>query len=136
MAAALAERDLRRGHRVDADGNPIDASGPSSPSSWASLDRRQERLHSFGVVGSRTMIHPATIRFYLCVPSGQGTDDAYTQADVLGALFELKGLANTGSSITRTWAPSINATRRCRIRGRHLYWVLMIEIPAEFTYLA
>lgn len=122
------------GIATDADGNPLDASGNKIAFVEGDLIGGKNEMRSFGLVGSRTMIHPATIRFYLCVPSGQGQADAYTQADALGSLFELKGLADTGASITRTHAPSVNAGVAGFADGS--FWVLMVDIPAEFTYLA
>lgn len=119
---------------TDAQGNPIDASSAKIPFVMGEVIGGKNRLRSFGLVGSRTTIHPGLIRFYLCVPNGQGTDDAYAQAGVLGALFEQQAFAISGSSQVRTYAPSVSENAAGFEDGS--FWVLSLSIDLDATYAA
>jgi hypothetical protein len=123
-----------KGIPVDADGNPIDASGAKVAFVMGEIIGGKNRLRSFGVVGSRTTLHPGLIRFYMCVPNGQGTDDAYTQADVLGALFEQQAITISTSSEVRAYAPSVSENTAAFEDGS--MFVLMLSIDMDVYYIA
>lgn len=121
------------GIALDQTGKPIAADGTSLSFVIGEVIGGKNRTHTFGSPGNRLEIHPGLIRFYLCVPQGQGTGDAYDQAGALGSLFELKEFAGTGGTV-RSYEPSVNEGVAGYEDGS--YFVLTVGITFDWLYRA
>lgn len=116
---------------VDQGGKPIAEDGTPLPYVIGEVIGGKNRTHTFGSPGNRLEIHPGLIRFYLCVPAGTGTDDAYIQADAIGTLFELTEFAGTGGTV-RSYEPSTNDGAAGFEDGS--YFVLTVSVTFDWLY--